>query len=138
MLNYPFYFFVCFHFFSIVILNQYLLCSSSSSIPETTYMVYLFHLFQPSFSFFNINLPETPSLSLLQFKTKLKQKEDFPGDWVAKNLPTNTVDPDSNCALEKEVATHHSSILAWEIPRAGKHVGLQSMGLQRVRQDLAT
>ena len=37
-------------------------------------MVYLFHLFQPSFSFFNINLPDTPSLSLLRFKTKLKQR----------------------------------------------------------------
>ena len=96
MLNYPFYFFVCFHFFSVVILNPYLLHSSGSSILETIYMVYLFHLFQPSFSFFNINLPETPSLSLLQFKTKLKQKEDFPGDRVVKNLPTNAVDSDSN------------------------------------------
>ena len=96
MLNYPFYFFACFHFFCIVILNPYLLHTSSSSIPETIYMDYLFHLFQPSFSFFNINLPETPSLSLLQFKTKLKQKEDFPGDCVVNSLRTNTVDSDSN------------------------------------------
>ena len=38
--------------------------------------------------------------------------------------------------LEKEMATH-SSILAWEIPWTEKLGGLQSMGLQRVRYDLA-
>ena len=32
----------------------------------------------------------------------------------------------------------HSSILAWEIPWAEEPNGLQSMGLQRVRHDLAT
>ena len=36
--------------------------------------------------------------------------------------------------LEKEMATH-SSILAWRIPWTGEPGGLQSMGLQRVRQD---
>ena len=36
--------------------------------------------------------------------------------------------------LEKEMATH-SSILAWEIPCTEEAGGLQSMGLQRVRQD---
>ena len=39
--------------------------------------------------------------------------------------------------LEKEMATH-SSILAWEIPWTEKPGRLQSMGLQRVRPDLAT
>ena len=39
--------------------------------------------------------------------------------------------------LEEEMATR-SSILAWEIPRTEEHGGLQSMGLQRVRQDWAT
>ena len=39
--------------------------------------------------------------------------------------------------LEKEMATH-SSFLAWEIPWTEELGGLQSMGLQRVRQDLAT
>ena len=39
--------------------------------------------------------------------------------------------------LEKEMATH-SSILAQEIPWTEKPNGLQSMGLQRVRHDLAT
>ena len=38
--------------------------------------------------------------------------------------------------LEKEIATH-SSILAWEIPWAEERGGLQSMGSQRVRHDLA-
>ena len=39
--------------------------------------------------------------------------------------------------LEKETATH-SSILAWEITWTEKPCRLQSMGLQRVRHDLAT
>ena len=39
--------------------------------------------------------------------------------------------------LEKEMATH-SSILGWEIPWTEEPGGLQSMGLQRVRHDLAT
>ena len=32
----------------------------------------------------------------------------------------------------------HFSILAWEIPWSEEPSGLQSMGLQRVRRDLAT
>ena len=39
--------------------------------------------------------------------------------------------------LEKKMATH-SSILAWEITWTEEPGGLQSMGLQRVGQDLAT
>ena len=39
--------------------------------------------------------------------------------------------------LEKEMATH-SCILAWEVPWTGEPGRLQSMGLQRVRHDLAT
>ena len=39
--------------------------------------------------------------------------------------------------LEKEMATR-SSILAWKIPWTGKPGRLQSMGSQRVRQNLAT
>ena len=39
--------------------------------------------------------------------------------------------------LEKEMATH-SSILAWEIPWTEEPGGLQSMGSQRIRLDLAT
>ena len=37
-------------------------------------------------------------------------------------------------ALEEGMATH-SSILAWNIPRTEEPGRLQSMGLQRVRQD---
>ena len=39
--------------------------------------------------------------------------------------------------LEKKMETH-SSILAWKIPLTEEPEGLQSMGHQRVRQDLAT
>ena len=39
--------------------------------------------------------------------------------------------------LEEEMATH-SSILAWKIPWTEEPGGLQSVGLQRVRHDLAT
>ena len=39
--------------------------------------------------------------------------------------------------LEKGMATH-SSILTWEIPWIWEPVGLQSVGLQRVRHDLVT
>ena len=39
--------------------------------------------------------------------------------------------------LEKEVTTH-SSILAWEIPWTEEPGGLQFMGSQRVKHDLAT
>ena len=39
--------------------------------------------------------------------------------------------------LEKELATH-SSMLAWEIPWTEEPGGLQSVGSQRVRNDLAT
>ena len=39
--------------------------------------------------------------------------------------------------LEKEMATH-SSILAWEMPWTEESGGLQSMGSQRVRQNLVT
>ena len=37
----------------------------------------------------------------------------------------------------QELATH-SGYLAWEIPQTGEPGGLQSMGLQRVRNDLVT
>ena len=39
--------------------------------------------------------------------------------------------------LDKRMATH-SNILAWRIPCTEEPGGLQSMGLQRVRQDRAT
>ena len=39
-------------------------------------------------------------------------------------------------ALEKDMATH-SSVLAWKIPWTEEPGGLQSIGSQRVRHDLA-
>ena len=39
--------------------------------------------------------------------------------------------------LKKEMATH-SSILAWKIPPSEEPGGLQSVGLLRVRHDLAS
>ena len=44
---------------------------------------------------------------------------------------------DGENPLEKEMATH-SRILAWEIPWTEESGRLQSTGLQRVGQDLAT
>ena len=65
----------------------------------------------------------------------------FPGHSAAKNLPAmqemrvqllHWEDP-----LEKETATQ-SSILAWETPWTEEPRGLQSMGSQRDRHNLAT
>ena len=57
---------------------------------------------------------------------------------MAKNLPALQRDLDSIPGLERspgeETATH-SRILAWRIPWTEQSGGLQSMGLQRVRQD---
>ena len=60
---------------------------------------------------------------------------------VVKNPPANqetrVQSLDQEYPMEKEMATH-SSILAWEIPWTEKPGGLQSMGSQRVRHDVAT
>ena len=50
---------------------------------------------------------------------------------------TRVPSQDQEDPVEKEMATH-SSILAWEIPWTEEPGGLQSLGLQRVGQDLAT
>ena len=44
---------------------------------------------------------------------------------------------DQEDSLEEEMAIH-SSVLTWEIPWTEEPGGLQSMGSQRVRHDLAT
>ena len=58
-----------------------------------------------------------------------------------KNQPANAGDLVQSLGreglLEKGMATH-SCILAWKVPWTGEPGGLQSMGLQRVRQDLET
>ena len=65
----------------------------------------------------------------------------FPGGSAVKNLPamqeTWVLSLDQEDSLGKEMPTH-SSILAREIPWTEKPDGLQSMGPQRVRRDLAT
>ena len=66
----------------------------------------------------------------------------FPGgSALKKNLPANAGDSGlilgQEDPLEKEMPTH-SSILAWEIPWTEESGGLQSMGSQRVGNDLAT
>ena len=45
--------------------------------------------------------------------------------------------PSQEDSLEQEMTTH-SSILAWKIPQTEEPSGLQSIGSQRVRQDLET
>ena len=59
----------------------------------------------------------------------------FPGGSVVKNPPakqeTKIQSLGQEDSLEKAMVTH-SSILAWEIPRAGEPGGLQSMGSQRL------
>ena len=65
----------------------------------------------------------------------------FPGGSVVKNLP---VEQEMRVqflggedALEDDTATQ-SSILAWKIPKTEEAGKLQSMGLQRVGNHLAT
>ena len=67
----------------------------------------------------------------------------FPDGSMVKNVPAIQETQDMQVRflgrddpLEEGVATH-SSILAWRIPWTEDHGGLQSMGLQRVRHDLA-
>ena len=55
--------------------------------------------------------------------------ENMPAMQVTQVLSLGQENP-----LEKEIATH-SSILAWRIPWTEDLGGLQSMGLQKVRQD---
>ena len=60
---------------------------------------------------------------------------------MAKNSPVMRETWDQSLgqedSLEKGMATH-SCILAWRIPWTGEPDGLQSVGAQRVRHDLAT
>ena len=62
---------------------------------------------------------------------------------MVKNPPVNTETQETQVQslgqenlLEEEMATH-SSILAWKKPWTEESGGLESMGSQRVRQDLA-
>ena len=58
--------------------------------------------------------------------------KSLPAMWESRVQSLDQEDP-----LEKEMAIH-SSILTWNIPWMEEPNRLQSMGLQRVRDDLAT
>ena len=58
----------------------------------------------------------------------------FPGGSEGKVSVCNVGDPGWEDPLEKELATH-SSTLAWKIPWTEEPGRLQSMGSQRVRHD---
>ena len=64
------------------------------------------------------------------------------GGSVVKNPPANAENigsiPDPGRSPAEKKMAIHSSILAWEIPWTEQSGGLQSMGLQRVRNNLAT
>ena len=68
--------------------------------------------------------------------------QGFPGGSAVKNPPANAVNtsliPGWEDLLEKEMATHSSNILAWEIPWAKDPGRLQSTGSQRVGHDSVT
>ena len=71
----------------------------------------------------------------------LQGSAGFPGDSALKNPPANAGDLRDlgsilglGRSLEEGMATH-SSILVWRIPWTEEPGGLQSMGLQRFRQD---
>ena len=59
---------------------------------------------------------------------------------MVKNTPSNAGDGRSLGQKDplKESMAMHSSILAWKIPWTEELGGVQSMGLQRVGNDLAT
>ena len=56
---------------------------------------------------------------------------------MVKNRPANAGDTSWEDSLEKEMATH-SSTLSWKIPWTEEPGGLQFMGPQRVKHDKAT
>ena len=77
------------------------------------------------------------------FCTFLFSRRGFPDGSVVKNLPamqetleTQVGSLGGEDPLELEMVTH-SRTLAWKIPWTEKPSRLQSMGLQRVRYDLA-
>ena len=53
----------------------------------------------------------------------------------SRTRPSDFTFPFPFHAVEKEMATHHSSVLAWRIPGMGEPGGLPSMGSHRVGHD---
>ena len=56
---------------------------------------------------------------------------------MVKNPPVNAEDIRDRADPSEEGMATHSSILAWAIPCTEEPGGLQSMGSQRIRHDLA-
>ena len=74
-------------------------------------------------------LSSSSSIGMLKLKTVARTVKNLPA-----MLETHVRFLGQKDLLEKGMATH-SSILAWRIPWTEEPGGLQSMGLQRVRQD---
>ena len=65
----------------------------------------------------------------------------FPSGSQIKNLPANAGDAGlipGPGRSPRDGMVSHSSILAWDIPQTEEPSGLQFMGSQRVRHNLAT
>ena len=77
-------------------------------------------------------------MNTIVVKCKSYELKGFPGGSDGKESACSAGDLGSTLdwedPLEKGIAPH-SSILAWRIPWTEEPGGLQSMGLQRVRQD---
>ena len=75
-------------------------------------------------------------------KSALRERMDFPGGTDGKEFTCNSRDvgsiPGSGRSPGGRHGKTHSSILAWRVPWTEEPGGLQSMGLQRVRQAEAT
>ena len=87
------------------------------------------------------NLKDHDSVNKSHLQNSMCTVMGFPRGSVVKNLSADAGDTDlpldQEDPLEKEMATH-SSILAWEIPWTEERGRPQSMGLQRVRHNLAS
>ena len=87
------------------------------------------------------NLKDHDSVNKSHLQNSMCTVMGFPRGSVVKNLSADAGDTDlpldQEDPLEKEMATH-SSILAWVIPWTEERGRPQSMGLQRVRHNLAS
>ena len=93
------------------------------------------------FSRYSRSLPKK-AMDSIYFSTEVSCPVGFTGGSLVKNTSANAEDtdliPGSGRPQEKEMATQ-SSILVWKIPWTEESIGLQNMGLQRVKwHDLVT
>ena len=87
------------------------------------------------FSRYSRSLPKK-AMDSIYFSAEVSCPVGFTGGSQVKNTSANAEDTDfisgSGRPQEKEMATQ-SSILVWKIPWTEKSIGLQNMGLQRVK-----